>query len=374
MEMKKESLALGFGVIITLITSYFIIESFLVPLIFSFLLVYILYPIYSRLKKYIKNHTITSLLIIFLFLFLILIPFFMMFVQLSNEVLSLDTQKVEGSLSKGDKFFLEKYNLEIDFVGEYQLFLEKAQQMITSVVLQIPQFLFQIFLIVFFYYYFSREYNFEILFLKKVFGDTKFKILSSRFKQLVDGIIYGQILVRFIQAIIGLIGFLLLGIENAFLWAFLMFFISFLPLVGTGLVWLPIAGLEFLHGHYIIGTLVIVLGIIISSIDNILLPHLISGKTRVGPVIILISILGGIELFGIYGLLLGPFVLGAFIVFFEEIFYEFAKKNPRIRKFVWEERERKKYRSLESEVLREEYADVINKKYELEAKKKERIL
>lgn len=371
MELRKESIALGIGVFLTLIISYFIIESFIIPLLFTFLLVYVLYPLYSKVKNFTKNHTVSSLIIIFFFLFLILIPFFMMFVQLSEEVLSLDTNEVEESLGKANIYFLEKYNLEVDFIGEYQLFLEKFQLLITDVVLQIPHFLFQIFLIVFFYYYFSREYNFEILLLKKIFGKNKFEILSQRFKQLVDGIIYGQILVRFIQAVIGLIGFLILGLDNVFLWAFLMFFVSFLPLVGTGLVWLPLAGLELIHGNYTTGILVVILGIFISSIDNLLLPYLISGKTKIGPVVILISILGGIELFGIYGLLLGPFVLGALVVFFEEIFYEFAKKNPRIRKFVWSEEERLKYRSMESGVIREEYSQLINKKYELKARKKE---
>ncbi len=374
MEVRKESIALGIGVFLTLIISYFIVESFIVPLLFTLLLVYILHPLYLKLKKHIKSHTITSLIIILLFLLIILIPFFMMFIQLSTEVLALDTEKVEQSLSNANIYFLEKYNLEVDFVAEYELFLNRFQEIITGVVLQIPQFLFQIFLIIFFFYYFSREYNFEILLLQKIFGKGKFEVLSLRFKLLVDGIIYGQILVRFIQALIGLIGFLFLGIENAFLWAFIMFFISFLPLVGTGLVWLPLAALEAIHNEYVCAILLIILGIFISSIDNILLPHLISGKTKIGPVIILISILGGIELFGIYGLLLGPFVLGAFVVFFEEIFYEFAKKNPRIRKFVWEESEREKYRSLESPMLREEYANMINKKYEFETRKGKKIL
>jgi predicted PurR-regulated permease PerM len=371
MEFRKESIALLIGVLLTLVVSYFIVESFIIPIIFSFLLVYILYPLYSKVKKYTKTHTLTSLLIILFFLLMILIPIFMMFVQLSTEVLSLDSVEVEASLLKADTYFEEKFNLEVDFIGEYELFLTSFQVFITDIVLKIPHFLFQLFLIVFFYYYFSREYNFEILFLKKFFGELKFEVLSNRFKQLVDGIIYGQILVRFIQALVGLVGFFLLGLDNIFLWAFIMFFVSFLPLIGTGLVWLPLAIIEFLHQNYIIAILILVLGFFISAIDNILLPHLISGKTKIGPVIILISILGGIEFFGIYGLLLGPFVLGALIVFYEEIFFEYAKKNPRIRKFVWDEKERDRYRTIKSKRLREEYVLLVNKKYELNIKKSE---
>ncbi len=368
MEIKKDIFFLVFGVFITILISYFIIRSFIIPLLFTFLLVYILYPLYSRLKKYTKTHTLTSLIIIFSFLILFLIPFFMLFVQISTEVLSIDSQKVESSLLHANNYFKENFNLNVNFLDEYNLFLSKSQEFVTDLVLQVPEFLFQIFLIVFFYYYFSREYNLEILLFKRMFGELRFENLKCRFKNLVDAIIYGQILVRVIQSFIGLIGFLILGIDNAFLWSFIMFFVSFLPLIGTGLVWLPLGVLNFLNGNYFTAILIILLGIFISFIDNLLLPYLISDKAKVGPVLILISILGGIEVFGIYGILLGPFILGTLFVLFEEVFSEFANKNPRIRKFIWSELEREKYRSLKTDAARAQYVKILTKKYEIEEK------
>lgn len=87
----------------------------------------------------------------------------------------------------------------------------------------------------------------------------------------------------------------------------------------------------------------------ISSIDNILIPYIISEKTKIGPIITLISILGGIKLFGIFGIILGPLFLGILLVMIYDTLAILREKNPRLRKFIWTEKERVEYRKLKNE-------------------------
>ena len=230
--------------------------------------------------------------------------------------------------------------------------------------LKIPEFIFNLFIIIFFYYYFSKDYNHEVRYLKNIFYGKKANYIQRKLEKLIEGLIYGQILVRFIQAIMGTFGFLILGIDSALLWGTMTFFVAFLPLVGTGLIWGPLALIYFVKGSYFISFGIVVVGIIISSIDNLLLPYFISEKTNIGPIITLISILGGLEFFGFYGILLGPFFLGLLLVLIDEILFEIRSNNPNIKKFIWLDSERKKFRNLKTEESRKKFIAKINKKYE----------
>jgi len=199
--------------------------------------------------------------------------------------------------------------------------------------------------------------------LKSICYGKKCLRIEIKLKALIEGVIYGQVLVRFIQAVIGTLGFVLIGLNAAFLWGILIFFAAFLPLIGTGLIWGPLVVLTYLKGQYLLSLGVFIIGIIISIIDNILLPYFISEKTNIGPVITLISIIGGLELFGFYGIILGPFILGCFLVLIEEVLHEIRSSNSTYKKYVWAESERKKYRSLKTSLSREKFIEKMNLKY-----------
>jgi len=191
---------------------------------------------------------------------------------------------------------------------------------------------------------------------------------NNKIKKLLNGIIYGQILVRLIQAAIGTILFTIVGIKGAVIWGILMFFAAFIPLVGTALIWGPIGLLYLLQNEYQISIYIFIIGAIVSSVDNLLLPYFISEKTNIGPILTLISILGGLQLFGIYALILGPFILGLFLVTIEELLMQIKRDNPGIKRHIWTKKERERFKSLKTEKAKKEFIEMMHRKYVLEEK------
>lgn len=362
MNFKIENIILLILVAILSIISIFIIKSFILPLFFALVLVYISNPIYKKVLKAIKSHFITATIMILLFLLLFLIPLSYSIINLSEDINSIDSQKV--------KFFFDeintKFDTNINFFDIYSYNILKIKNISTDLMLNIPELIFQIFIIVFAYYYFSKYYNSEVIYFRRIFNTKKYQVITKKLKKLVDGIIYGQVLVRFIQAFLATIGFLFLGIDGAIFLGLLTFFAAFLPLIGTGLIWLPLGFSYIITGNYVMAMQIFVIGIIISTIDNFLMPYIISEKTNIGPVVTLISIIGGIQLFGMYGVIIGPFILGFLFVLLEEVIYELKVENPEYRKYLWNEKERREFKNITTEKEREEFINNIEIKYKLE--------
>jgi predicted PurR-regulated permease PerM len=94
-------------------------------------------------------------------------------------------------------------------------------------------------------------------------------------------------------------------------------FMGILPILGTPLVWVPVAIYMFIAGNNVAGWGVVVFGIISSTIDNILRPIFVSKMTKVHSGIVLISMVGGIFLFGILGIVIGPLIVAYLLIILE---------------------------------------------------------
>lgn len=130
------------------------------------------------------------------------------------------------------------------------------------------------------------------------------------------------------RAIIGAILFIILGIPSPVVWALAMFIASFIPVVGTYIVWGTVAVYLFIMGSYIKGIIPVVLGIGgISSIDNVLRPIITKGRTRMPTIVILFSIIGGVQVFGFIGLIAGPLVFALFVSVFHIFRYSKEKSD-----------------------------------------------
>jgi predicted PurR-regulated permease PerM len=120
--------------------------------------------------------------------------------------------------------------------------------------------------------------------------------------------------VAVIQGAIGGIVFWILGIHSALLWGVLMAFLSLLPAIGTGIVWVPVAVYLLVTGAVWEGIILILCGLfIIGLVDNLLRPILVGRDARMPDYVVLISTLGGLEVLGFNGLVIGPVTAALFI-------------------------------------------------------------
>ena len=124
----------------------------------------------------------------------------------------------------------------------------------------------------------------------------------------------GTVVVAIVQGTLGGIAFYIVGIDGCILWGALMAFLSLIPAVGSAIIWVPAAIYLFStqqlwQGFFIVGFFVVVVGLV----DNILRPILVGKDTKMPDYLILITTVGGMEIYGINGFVIGPLVAALFI-------------------------------------------------------------
>lgn len=138
--------------------------------------------------------------------------------------------------------------------------------------------------------------------------------LFSKFTTVVRATVKGNVIVAVTQGTLGGLIFWFFGIQAALLWGVLMAFLSLLPAVGAGLVWVPVAVYFLVTGSVWQGVVLILYGIfVIGLVDNVLRPILVGKDTKMPDYVVLISTIGGMALFGLNGFVIGPLVAALFM-------------------------------------------------------------
>ncbi|WP_157218394.1 AI-2E family transporter [Flavisphingomonas formosensis] len=142
--------------------------------------------------------------------------------------------------------------------------------------------------------------------------------LMAKFIAVVRATVKGSLVVAALQGAIGGIVFWALGIHGALLWGVSMAIFSLLPAIGTGLVWVPVAIYLLVTGAIWQGIVLVLCGLfVIGMVDNVLRPILVGHDTRMPDYVVLISTLGGIEVFGFNGFIIGPVIAALFIAMWD---------------------------------------------------------
>ncbi len=138
--------------------------------------------------------------------------------------------------------------------------------------------------------------------------------LLLKFIVVIRATIKGNMVIAMLQGALGGLMLWVLGISGALLWAVVMAFLSLLPAVGAGLVWVPIAIYLLATGAVWKGVVLFAYGaFVIGLVDNLLRPVLVGKDTKMPDYVVLISTLGGINVFGLNGFILGPVIAAMFI-------------------------------------------------------------
>jgi predicted PurR-regulated permease PerM len=131
--------------------------------------------------------------------------------------------------------------------------------------------------------------------------------IFQRTKEVIYASIYGMLVIALVQGALGLIMFWILGVPSALLWATVMILASFVPVIGTALVWVPAVIYLLITGHWVKAIILVVWCFgVIGTVDNLLRPKLIGERTRLHELVVLFAVLGGIQVFGALGIVTGP--------------------------------------------------------------------
>lgn len=320
------------AVVVTLYLSFLIIKPFLIAIIGAAVLAYIFYPFYKWLvkifPKFLPRESLAAVVTVLLIIIIVLVPMAFITGVLANAARG-------GYVSLQHAFNQPGFTLNFKLptvlgreIGNLSQFkpqiIEFASQSVSwlqGVVKRIPGAFLGVFITIFSIYFFLKGGRDLNAFLQESFPlpEGRYKQIFSRFDELTRGVVLGQIVVGILHGFLSWLAYAYLGVPNPVLWAFLTAIISIIPVLGAGLVWFPVSVYLFLSGLsggtgwqgvalFSYGVLVL------TSIDNILKPKIMGDNARIHPLIILFGILGGIQLLGLPGILIGPLVLALFDV------------------------------------------------------------
>ncbi|RLE46265.1 hypothetical protein DRJ22_02360 [Candidatus Woesearchaeota archaeon] len=328
------------------ILSFIVVKPFLTALISGAILAYVFYPLYKFLQKKIKTKRGAAIIIIILMVLLITIPPIFILNHLTQEVYSLyysakthlettpkykDTNKpLYDAMSSLESIWQQEKtkNYVTNLLKETTMFITTK---VSNIILKLPQILLQILVAIFTAYFLLKDGK-DLM--KRTLKATPLapkhrEQILKQFGSVIYAVIFGSLIVALIQGFLGMLGFFIFGVSGAVWWGIVMAFFALIPFIGTWIVWLP-AGLILIANGYInatpsliwkgIGLLIYGL-FVISSIDNILKPLIVSGKGRVHPILALVGVIGGLFVFGLIGVVIGPIILGLFqtlILIFEK--------------------------------------------------------
>lgn len=308
-----------------------IFVPFISALALSAIIVVISYPLFELLLKYVtrRRRSIAAGLSTLVVFAVVVIPIFFVSTLLVNEFVSfykaIDTTSSPlaiDSMLTGVETSLQQYipgfeiNLSEQIKQSLQWFTKNLGSIFAGTVSVV--FTFLIAMMGSFYLFRDGQRLTEWLVSLSPLTDTEDKIILQRIARSIRSVATGTVLVSIIQGVTATIGFEIFGIDRPILWGSIAALGALLPGIGTAGIMVPAVAYLFYIGNATgaIGLLVWAIAAIV-IIDNLISPYLMSRGNNLHPFVVLISVLGGISLFGPIGFILGPVFVSLFMVLLE---------------------------------------------------------
>lgn len=177
----------------------------------------------------------------------------------------------------------------------------------------VSSFIFMMFSLFFFFVdgEYLKEQVSSLIPIEKKYLDRLFKQASEG----IRGIIFGNLFTGIFQGICAFIVYSIFGVTNSLTFALLTIIASFMPIIGTTIIWIPLGVLFIINGEILRAIIFLVVSWFFITIpDNFVRPLLLGNRIELHPLFIFFAILGGVLFFGLSGIILGPLT---FILFFE---------------------------------------------------------
>ncbi len=211
---------------------------------------------------------------------------------------------------------LNHLDLKTDLLAFIQQYSSKLFSVGTSLISGTGHIVLSILFVIFALYFCFLDGRYLASLLGKAIPiDPKYMTtLMRKFTEITRHLFSGYILVSLYQGVAAFVIMLIFGVKGALLFSVVLMFASFIPLFGAAIVWIPIGVVIFITDSAIKGILfLLICGICVSFLDNFLRPMFLKDRIHVHPLVIFFAILGGVQVFGLNGLLLGPMIV---ILFF----------------------------------------------------------
>lgn len=166
-----------------------------------------------------------------------------------------------------------------------------------------------------------RHYLKQVSPLPKEYED----LIEGKMGTAMYGIVIGNIGTALIQGLVAGVGFVIAGVQGFLLWISILCFASLIPYIGSTVIWFPVSIALIAHGGWEGWFLLIWGGALVSNVDNIVRPFLIGGSTHMNTLATFLSLMGGIFVMGVKGIVFGPLILSLAVTLLEIYQLEYKK-------------------------------------------------
>jgi predicted PurR-regulated permease PerM len=297
-------------IILLLVLSYFLIKPFLIALVSGFILAYLIRPVFKKFSRKIGKN-LSAIVCLILVLLIVIIPSVMVIGGVSKQAKAFlaenDFSSFLSRVSENEIF--SSFDIDLE-----SLFNEHILSLLTkwfaSIISHLPMIIINILITLFAIYYILIKWEELAARLKEYIPFRDKEKVSKEISEITTALVYGTLFIALIELAVSALGFYLLGVNSFLLWAFLIFIFAFIPGIGPGFVWVPMAVFYFAVGKYFAFGGVVLIGLIVGiGIDGIIRGKVLGDKTRLNPLFMIIGIIGGVSLFGVFGFIIGPLVL-----------------------------------------------------------------
>lgn len=292
------------------------------------ILTFIFRPLDKKLKRYFSPK-ISAGIILIIALIIIILPLIFIVNGLIKQVTTLPSQietirTIKQNIE--DKFLFSLNINEKDIINEIMPILRGYIRPVFSNIFFTFGVLFLLFFLMYYLILYSENIKKEILYYLP-FNKKNNIIIIEKFKEITYATIIGTFLIAIIQGGLLALNFWLFGIPNALFWGALTTILSFLPMIGAPVIYIPAAIIQIILGKLNVGIALIIIGTLISLVDNILRPIINQRYGSIHPLVSVIGIFIGISKFGIAGIFVGPLIIAYFLLFFNLYMEEYVERE-----------------------------------------------
>ena len=317
--------------IVTLLFGY-ILKPFFFAIFWAVLLAAIFAPLNELLRQKLKNRNLCAGLTLGAVLVSLILPVGLILILLAGESLeiynSINSNSSSWMKSLTDMFnSLSQHRLLARFDLDQQFITDKSVEFLKAVtnflvnnlsaftentILFIVQFAVMLYCL--FYFLLDGDRFINTIAHYMPVDERRMNTFMSEFLVTSKATLKSAFVIGGIQGLLGVLIFYITGIENPLVWGVLMTGLSIVPAIGSSIIWAPTGIIMLFMGHLWQGIVILVFGtVVISSVDNLLRPILLGKDIQMHPLLIFLSILGGIAVFGFSGFVLGPVIASFFL-------------------------------------------------------------
>ncbi len=303
------------------------LQPFIEVLLWAVVLVIVFYPVHTRILRRVKSPGWAAVLSCLIVIVAILVPLTLITFAIVRELKGF-ADNLQGNIQS----FLDPQSpvmgKALGWLGQYvdveqlrsgQFFADRVKSFGSMIAGRTLGFVggavgvvVEVFFVIFTMYYMFRDGERMRAALRNMLPleEGKSREILERTREVISASVYGVLVIATIQGTLGGVAFWALGLPSPLLWGVVMIFFSMIPMAGAFVVWGPAAIYLALTGHVGKAIALTLIGVlVIGSIDNFLRPKLVGEKTRLHELLIFFSVLGGLQVFGVLGLVLGPVVV-----------------------------------------------------------------